>query len=217
MPIEKSPPDKQKAVRKPSQTRGQQRVDAILEACSRLLVSKGEVALTMHGLAQEACTSIGSLYHFFPDKESVLQALHEKHHDSIQRLTDLAEQVPDEDWQRFTAKEVVQNLMQPFLDYLAQNLAFVYLTHSRECGSPRENGRGMHEILSRVIRLRTPGATEAQRHAYTATLFSLPVGMLSELLPEYEHALHGPILATELPRAMEAYLRAIEALHTAEH
>lgn len=214
MPTENSQPARPKSLRKPMQARGQQRVDAILDACVRLLLSKGEVGLTMHGLAQEACTSIGSLYHFFPDKESVLQALRDRHYSAMQQLTDQAGAIEDDAWRRFTAKEVVQHLMQPFMDYLAKNLEFLYLIHSRERGEPRDYERSIHEILFRVISIRTPGASEAQRHAYTATLYSLPVGMLTELLVDYEHSLHGPILSEEMPRAMGAYLAAIEALHT---
>ena len=62
--------------RKPCQARGQQRVEAILEAAGSLIAAESSIsALTMHKLAEAAQTSIGSLYHFFPDKDCVIAAL----------------------------------------------------------------------------------------------------------------------------------------------
>ncbi|WP_254658310.1 helix-turn-helix domain-containing protein [Pseudomonas lundensis] len=58
----------------------------ILDACARLMVGKGVLSLTMHGIAKEAGTSIGSLYHFFRDKEEVLSALGRRHIDALGML-----------------------------------------------------------------------------------------------------------------------------------
>ncbi len=59
----------------PQQTRGQERVDLILDVSEKLLLSKGYEALTTNAVAAEAGISIGSLYHFFADKVAILEAL----------------------------------------------------------------------------------------------------------------------------------------------
>lgn len=59
----------------PQQTRGQERVNLILDVSEKLLLSKGYEALTTNAVAAEAGISIGSLYHFFADKVAILEAL----------------------------------------------------------------------------------------------------------------------------------------------
>ncbi len=75
------PMDKDKAkktkiiVKAPTQERSRQTVATILEACSRLLIQEGFYSITTDKIAKEAGVSIGSLYQFFGNKESVVQAV----------------------------------------------------------------------------------------------------------------------------------------------
>lgn len=62
-------------VKAPTQERSRQTVATILDACARLLVSEGFYSMTTDKIAKEANVSIGSLYQFFGNKESVVQAL----------------------------------------------------------------------------------------------------------------------------------------------
>jgi AcrR family transcriptional regulator len=62
-------------VKVPTQERSRQTVSTILDACARLLVSEGFYSITTDKIAKEAGVSIGSLYQFFGNKESVVQAL----------------------------------------------------------------------------------------------------------------------------------------------
>jgi AcrR family transcriptional regulator len=59
----------------PQQTRGQERVNLILNVSENLLLTKGYEALTTNAVAAAADISIGSLYHFFADKVAILEAL----------------------------------------------------------------------------------------------------------------------------------------------
>ncbi len=62
-------------VKTPTQERSRQTVATILDACARLLISEGFYSITTDKIAKEADVSIGSLYQFFGNKESVVQAL----------------------------------------------------------------------------------------------------------------------------------------------
>lgn len=62
-------------VKSPTQERSRQTVSTILDACARLLISEGFYSITTDKIAKEAGVSIGSLYQFFGNKESVVQAL----------------------------------------------------------------------------------------------------------------------------------------------
>lgn len=56
----------------PTQARARHTFDAIVEACARLLIARGYGALTTNHIAEVAGVSIGSVYEWFGDKESVV-------------------------------------------------------------------------------------------------------------------------------------------------
>ncbi len=63
------------AARAPQRERGRQRVADLLEAASAVFAEKGYAAATMTEIAARAGAPIGSLYQFFPGKESLGDAL----------------------------------------------------------------------------------------------------------------------------------------------
>lgn len=68
-------------LKSPTQERSRQTVATILEACAQLLVKESFYEITTDKVAKEAGVSIGSLYQFFGNKESVVLALIKKIHD----------------------------------------------------------------------------------------------------------------------------------------
>jgi AcrR family transcriptional regulator len=61
--------------RKPTQARGQVRVQRILDAAAQVIEEVGYDAATTNAIARRARTSIGSLYQFFPNKAALINAL----------------------------------------------------------------------------------------------------------------------------------------------
>ena len=61
------------------QERSRATVDAILEAAAQVLAKRGYAAGTTNRIAARAGVSIGSLYEYFPNKDSILLALVERH------------------------------------------------------------------------------------------------------------------------------------------
>lgn len=64
--------------KKPKQNRSKALVEAIYEATVRILPSVGSEHLTTKKVAELAGVSIGSLYQYFPNKESILDAVMDK-------------------------------------------------------------------------------------------------------------------------------------------
>jgi AcrR family transcriptional regulator len=60
------------ARKQPKQERSTQLVAAILEAAIRVLQAEGAPRFTMARVAEKAGVSVGSLYQYFPNKESIL-------------------------------------------------------------------------------------------------------------------------------------------------
>ena len=67
----KSSPKKGRGVQAPQRSNGRLRVAAILEAAAAVIAEKGYEAATMAEIAARSGTKIGSLYRFFPNKESL--------------------------------------------------------------------------------------------------------------------------------------------------
>jgi len=67
--------DRIKPRKMPLQRRSQDTVECILRATTHILADEGSWALSTNRIAREAGVSIGSLYQFFPNKESILSAV----------------------------------------------------------------------------------------------------------------------------------------------
>lgn len=85
--------------RQPTQMRGAERVDQLLDACGDLLDEVGYDALTTRAVAARAGSSIGSFYQFFGDKNQLVQAFGERNLERyLDRITGLVEKNPPSDW-----------------------------------------------------------------------------------------------------------------------
>jgi AcrR family transcriptional regulator len=63
----------------PRQERSRLTVSAIIQATAQILVTRGYDAITTDAVAERAGVSIGSLYQYFPNKESLVAALIRDH------------------------------------------------------------------------------------------------------------------------------------------
>jgi AcrR family transcriptional regulator len=61
--------------RTPSQRRGEDTVVILLDATELVLAERGFAATTTNHIADAAGVSIGTLYHYFPSKESLIEAV----------------------------------------------------------------------------------------------------------------------------------------------
>jgi AcrR family transcriptional regulator len=195
------------AKRFPQQARGRERVTNILNACARVLIAEGEVGVSTHRLAKEAGTSVGSLYHFFADKDEVLSALSARHRDAFVELIAEIGQTSDSAWRELTATGVIARLAMPSFEYLNRNrdlLVLLGITRIQVSGAEAlqvEIGR----LYDHVLALRMPRASEEERQSYAQALMGLPTGLLQIASVN--------TLVKEVPRALIAYLEAVELLH----
>jgi len=76
--------------KEPKQERAQRTVEAIVEAAAQVFEREGYSRTTTDRIAERAGVSIGSLYQYFPGKDSILAALAERHADSgVGRIREL--------------------------------------------------------------------------------------------------------------------------------
>jgi AcrR family transcriptional regulator len=72
----------------PQQDRSRMTVEAILEATTHILTQEGYEKANTNRIAERAGISIGSLYQYFPNKESLMAALMERHSSEIAELVE---------------------------------------------------------------------------------------------------------------------------------
>ena len=72
-------PDLPQPRRIPRQSRSRALVDSILEATAHVLSERGYAGTNTNLVAERAGVSVGSVYQYFPNKDSLISALHERH------------------------------------------------------------------------------------------------------------------------------------------
>jgi AcrR family transcriptional regulator len=98
--------------RRPRQDRSQATVDAIVEACVRILDKDGADALTTNRIAEIAGVTKGSLYQYFPNKEAIVAAVFER---ILKQDFDVHEQWLPE-WSHLSLEESICFLIDRMLD-----------------------------------------------------------------------------------------------------
>ena len=111
--------------KRPIQQRSRFTVEQILEAAAHIFAERGYAGTTTNHIAQRAGVSIGSLYQYFPNKDTILVALQARHMESasaaLQGMLDeaLREKTPLEDLlRRFVRKVVEMHTSEPELHHV---------------------------------------------------------------------------------------------------
>lgn len=76
--------------RRPRQSRGQARVELLLDAAASVIAEHGLQAATAEAIALRARTAKGSLYQFFPNRDAVLAALALRYADEMRAIHERA-------------------------------------------------------------------------------------------------------------------------------
>jgi AcrR family transcriptional regulator len=69
-------------------------VEAIVEAATHILGKRGWAKFTTNQVAEAAGASIGSLYQYFPNKLSLIEAIRHRHFDAVIKVLDAACDAP---------------------------------------------------------------------------------------------------------------------------
>jgi AcrR family transcriptional regulator len=79
--------------KEPKQERSRETVDAILEATARILARRGWAGLNTNEVAEVAGVSVGSLYQYFPNKLSLIEAVRNRHFQDVLNALDAANDI----------------------------------------------------------------------------------------------------------------------------
>ena len=202
------------APRRPQQERGLRRVDAILDAAAALITTDGIAGVTMHRVAQHSGTTIGSMYHFFPDREAVLRALAERHTEQLRTLITEAEREGAARWSQLSTAEAVDRYLDPFLRYVDHHPDLLPLGRfARASGWTAHRSAEMDRLIIQqaeaVIASRVPDASRAELTTRAVTMTAMVEGVMGAAARQATPARSAPSVAAirqELRRALVAYL-----------
>jgi AcrR family transcriptional regulator len=133
--------------KEPRQERSRQTVDAVLDAVTLVLKRHGPGAVTTNRICEAAGVSIGSLYQYFPDKQAIYAALHQRHVDEVSRVIEraLAERTSG------SLEDFACALMQGLADVHAADPELHQLVTALVPEGPAGFRAALHETFAQVV------------------------------------------------------------------
>lgn len=198
--------------RAPVQKRGQQRVEAILDAAEAVFGEMGVEAATTNAIAERAGASVGSLYHFFANKDAILYALAERYAETMQGVLRRERRI-DEPW--VPLDELFTGMIATFAgmdDAHPGYMAVCRATDSASGGKSPVSLRteeAMQQMVQELLQQRCPGIpdAEARMHAVLSVVSVHAALDHAQSMPESER----PMLRQALVEMMVRYFTPIEA------
>ena len=139
----------------PKQARSAARVDGLLDAAAELIVENGAQGFPFRSVARRAGAAHGSLYRFFPTRDAILTALHERHAAQAVALSvEVAaaiETPPPGDPRRALAAEIVRRFAPFYRDTPAYRAVRLWAAAQDEDALEDETDRRIVAQLSPVL------------------------------------------------------------------
>jgi AcrR family transcriptional regulator len=200
MPASKPSPSTGRA---PQRANGVKRREAIMDAAAAIIAESGVAGLTLHATARRAGASIGSTYHFFGDKEQLLDALRERHRHEMLAMVANLHTIGAEVWKAMSTAEVIDQLFGKPIRYYEEHPSALDL-HKLDEERTADAFLELVEIVM-ALRLGTSRGTQVGR-----MLYALSTGTLSFLLDGRKTGRMA--LIAQIPAALTAYLASQDAL-----
>ncbi len=198
--------------RRPRQARAQERIARILDTAEQVFAEIGYDAATTNLIANQAETSIGSLYEFFPNKEAIAHALADRYVEQIDALysTLFSEALaPGE----IETVALVERIVSGFDRFYREHPGAVPLLNGRLTSQDlAAAGANVQLALERrieaVFDYRRPDLPAARRHLISLVIAEMARAILvrADLVPLSQRR----ALVRELERAVIGYVKVTE-------
>jgi AcrR family transcriptional regulator len=153
----KSSPPKARPVQVPQRSNGKLRVAAILEAAGAVIAEKGYEGATMAEIAARSGTKIGSLYRFFPNKESLADTIVVSARENLHAVFDRF----DADVHALSIPALADNLMALIFELFTRPAFMQLLDGGQNWSVKREEFRSaMLERTAKTLMIHTPNLSK---------------------------------------------------------
>ncbi len=196
--------------RQPSQERGERRVEEILDAAAEVIAEVGVEAATTNAIAAQAGSSVGSLYHFFPNKEAIILGLGARYEAQLRELnrsamTAGAAEIP--------ISQMVDGIVTPLARFMERTPAYMPVYYALR--DPRNPGCMTDELTDAVVGMveqlmaaRAPAVPAAHRRLQASVAVELVHRMLEFAYSSPPAQRHG--IVEELKRLLALYSEMID-------
>lgn len=154
-----------RSTRTPQQERGQRRVEQILDAAERVFADVGVGGATMQLIAERADASMGSLYHFFPNKDAIVEELGARYANAVKVSN---EQAMPLEMVHLPTTELFDRVLDAQMQLIEQMPAFdaVHGAVHRNCPAIYDAlNQALVGHVGKFLALRYPAMPEAERAA----------------------------------------------------
>lgn len=133
-------------IKKPKQDRSKGTVDAILEAVTHIMDKDGPLNLTTNKIAEKAGVSVGSLYQYFKNKESIFEAILLRM--TEQNLASMENQISQRP-ENFNIRSIIKLVVQAHFDNIQKmgKLSSVLFEYAPQILSPNHFRKADERII----------------------------------------------------------------------
>jgi AcrR family transcriptional regulator len=194
--------------KRPVQARSTASVEAIMRATIQVLLKDGKSKLTTTRIAERAGVSVGTLYQYFPNKSSLLQALLKEHLDRVALAVESAcEAVHGASLARM-AEAITSAFVQAKFSNIDASVALYAVSDDVE---GKRIARGMHARATKAMTAMFETAREkpiTEPYLMAATLLSAMAGVSRAMLEMGVTRGSMAAMEKELTVMVRAYLEA---------
>jgi AcrR family transcriptional regulator len=187
---------------RPQQKRSALLVNRLLDAAEAVFAKHGYEGATMTAIAENAGTSIGGLYRYYPDKVAIAHALFLRYADeSHSHWAELIEQAKDMPVQAFADRllDHLENTTIKYPAYLA--LISAPLKFTRDASAKRS----IRVLFSKAFQAKNPALTANRAYMISNTVLQIIKGMI-DVYAEAQ-VKDRPAVKAEFRRVLSCYLR----------
>jgi AcrR family transcriptional regulator len=201
-PMSEPKPTKARA---PQRSNGVRRREALLDAAAAIISEVGVAGLSLPATARRAKASIGSMYHFFADKEQLLDALRDRHFSEMAAIMSGVAAISPAEWSAMSAAEVIGTLFGRPIRYYSEHPYSLELHQYQYHEGPAVDE--FRELIGTVLSYRLGKQIGPD---LAAMLYAISTGTLSFILDAREASRRQ--LVAEIPTVLITYLEHHEAI-----
>jgi len=197
-------------IREPKQERSQTTVNSILVACRELVYRGGFTSLTTNAIAKRAGVSIGSLYQYFPNRNTIIQSLINLfYHGIADEFHQRVKSIP-----RDNPQQIAASLIDAIVDYITPHARMLspWVTHvptSVRIRITEESAQPVLEIMTKLLVDHPQWVRPLEPSKVAFLIFHALEGMLFSILaqhPEWFDEDQSAWLKEELTQLLLGYL-----------
>ena len=195
--------------RMPRQERSQVTVAAIFEATIQVLLSEGPIKLNTTRVAERAGVSVGTLYQYFPNKQSLLLALLERHLISLTCIVEKACQENVNAGSDKIASVVVRAYLEAIMTHAEISPSLYYIAVDLDAG--RLLDKAVQKSVKAIDTLLTSASDGHFSESYV--IAQTMAAVLFGAVPAFCARVMHPSDGIEAERQLELMFRAYLAAH----